>query len=1025
MEDQTLNPYQGPPAGATTTLRAFPVLRDLSVSLALALLVLVAYWGVWHYQFIYFDDPGYVSDNLNVTRGLPLVKSPAVFRDNVRWAFTAFEQSNWHPLTWLSHMLDVQLYGLNAGGHHVTNIILHIGNVLLLFWLFRWMTKRTWAAAAVAALFAVHPMHVESVVWVAERKDVLSTFLGIATLLVYVAYTRRVKFKADLMILLIVLSLFSWIFTLLCLKSFSSGRPETLAVWFLWVFPAVFIGTLIYAIATGRWNMLVYCAVFLLFAIGLLAKPMLITLPCLCLLLDFWPLNRLRFTSDGPPVLALIERPAAALRRRAKRNQRLPGTRVRVAARVAPDRQRSGESLVMQIVFLVMEKVPLFFLSAISAIITPYAQAHGGSMAATNDLSVSFRLENAIQSYMTYIDRMFWPGRMTTLYLLDVNHVNHRFTALAICTLLMITGLVVWGAIMGRRYLVFGWLWYLGTLVPVIGLVQVGEQTHADRYTYIPYVGLFVMLAWGIADLIGILSRKMGTENGDSPHLCAAPSGPSRQMGTVPVFRLVLQCAVALAMSAILAVCVGWTKFQLKFWPNAEAHMRHALSIEPDNWNMLNNLGVYLWKEAQKQEKLAGEADAIGKADEAATCREKSDAFKEDAMAQWNHGIDSRSTATDICSNLGYAYSEKASRTPDPEESKRYLDLAEKYLWKAVQLKDISPRPHNNLGRVLLRRSQQCETDANAVEAKGKTAPAEAAKVAPLREQAKLKLDQAIGQFERAVDLDPSLLEARLNLGEVFIQLGGREKQAAEHEKAEKHDDKGAEDLAKAEANYAKAEGHYKEILKFDNPTVVDPDAIANFSQAALGLARIALERNKPEEAIPWLKRSVARNPNNLTSIQLLVVQLYLHEDYHEGDKVVWLWLSKLPVKARRVTAEQFGGQFEQSKKHAQAVRAWGIMAWIFATSPEPQLRDPEEAAKLSQALVNMTNKQDPLAIDTFAATAASMGQFPNAIQAAQAAIDLANRQGNKPLADMIARRLQGYQARTPHAGDPAGSDRP
>ena len=210
MEDQTLNPFRAPTAGGKAPRRATGrggrgpaagsmVSRAADLP-ALAAIILVAYWGVWLFEFVYFDDPGYVTDNLNVVRGLPLFTDFHVFKASVYWAFTAFEQSNWHPLTWLSHMLDVQLYGLEAGGHHVTNVIFHVSNTLLLFWLLRTMTGRSWWSAAVAALFAVHPMHVESVVWVAERKDMLSTFLGLLTLLAYVRYSRKAVLASDSLI---------------------------------------------------------------------------------------------------------------------------------------------------------------------------------------------------------------------------------------------------------------------------------------------------------------------------------------------------------------------------------------------------------------------------------------------------------------------------------------------------------------------------------------------------------------------------------------------------------------------------------------------------------------------------------------------------------------------------------------------------------------------------------------------------------------------------------------------------------
>ncbi len=588
MEDQTLNPFRAPvavgkpprPVAAIDAPKAPPlrIYRELPISLMLVGLLFVTYFDVWRYDFVYFDDPGYVTDNLNVKRGLPLFTDPKVCGESIYWAFTAFEQSNWHPLTWLSHMLDVQLYGMNPAGHHVTNIILHIGNTVLLFWLLRWLTGRSWLSAVVAAIFAVHPMHVESVVWVAERKDVLSTFLGLLTLLAYVRYARRADLAKDSLIVLGVLAGFTWILTLLCLSSFRAGQPEEFPFLLLWLYIPILAGVVVYAAVCGRYNLIWYCGVFVLYALGLLAKPMLVTLPCVFLLLDFWPLNR--FTAAMLPrrVVDRVERTEAP-RRRAKRNQRLPARKAAVAAQMT-----GRQSLGQRILLLVLEKIPLLALSAASAVITPYAQAHGGSMASTAELSLGFRIENSLQSYLTYITRMFWPGRMSVLYLLDVDHVDHTYTAVAVVVLLTITGLVIWAAICGRRYLAVGWFWYVGILVPVIGIVQVGEQTYADRYTYVPYVGLLIMLVWGLDDLINRL----------------------------PEFRHALRVVASAVFALVLAVCVGWTEHQLQFWTGVEVHLRHALTITPDNWNMLNNLGVYLWKEAQKHDVVAGTAEADG-----------------------------------------------------------------------------------------------------------------------------------------------------------------------------------------------------------------------------------------------------------------------------------------------------------------------------------------------------------------------------------------------------------------------------
>ena len=592
-------------------------------------------------------------------------------------------------------------------------------------------------------------------------------------------------------------------------------------------------------------------------------------------------------------------------------------------------------------------------------------------MASTAELSLSFRVENAIQSYMTYITRMFWPGKMSVLYLLDVEHVNHYYTAFALIGLALISLLVLWGTLCGKRYLAFGWFWYVGTLVPVIGIVQVGEQTHANRYTYIPYVGLFIILAWGIADLIALL----------------------------PDLRRPFQLAAGCVMGLALVTCVGWTRYQLQFWTGVEVHLRHALTITPDNWNMLNNLGVYLWKQAQEQDVKAGRAEVEGKPEEAKAFHEKSVELKKDAKAQWIHGITARPTATDIHSNLGYAYSEAND-----------LDKAEWHLNKAVELKPISPRPRNNLGRVLLRRSQQCEADARAAEAKGKTDPAEAAKAAQLKETAKVKLKAAIEQFEEAVKLDPTLLEARLNLGEVYLSLWERDR---------------ANNPANAEANLANAENHYQEIIKLKSPSIKDRETINNFGQAYYGLARLAVARKRSDDVVNNLLLSLECNPQNTAALQMLATQRFQRGEFREGEKCLWPLLIVIRKEDRSKLADQFAGQLEATGQAKAAIRAYNFLGWVFSTSPEPQLLDPQRAFAYAKHAVELTRKQDPFSLDTAAAAQAACGQFGAAVQTAHDAISLANAQGKKALADAISARLPFYQQNRPYRCDPKGGDRP
>jgi tetratricopeptide (TPR) repeat protein len=328
----------------------------------------------------------------------------------------------------------------------------------------------------------------------------------------------------------------------------------------------------------------------------------------------------------------------------------------------------------------------------------------------------------------------------------------------------------------------------------------------------------------------------------------------------------------------------------------AVAEYKHALSITPDSWKALNDLGVAHWILAQTQERNAAVAEAAGDEKTAKECRDKVVALKKEARNYWTRGITLRPTAVDIYSNLGYAYTEAASQTTG-SESDHNLDLAEQHLRKAVELKPTSPRPRNNLGRVLLRQSQMNEIAAGTAEIKGKTDPAQAAKAKQFRAGAKAKLDEAIAQFEQAVRLDPSLLEAHLNLGEVFTQL---------HE-------------------LDKAERQYKEIVRFEPPVESlkkYPDALANFSQAHYGLARIALARKEIDEAVGHLQRALKLNPGNAAAMQQLAIQEYQTRDYDEAEKLRAAWLAKLPPSQRSAAAEQFVKQLDDAGDHIAAEEA-------------------------------------------------------------------------------------------------------
>lgn len=371
--------------------------RAFLIALGLVLVTAIAYLRVPSLQFLTsYDDALYVTGNATVQRGLTW--------EGVVWAFTTDHAANWHPLTWLSHMLDVGLFGVNPAAHHAMNLLLHILNVLLLFNLLHVMTGRLGAAAAVAAIWAVHPLHVESVAWVSERKDVLSALFFLLALRAYNAY----------------------------------ARAET----------------------RGAPGMGAYIAALVFAALGLMAKPMLVTLPCVLLLLDYWPLKRF-----------------------------VPRATSRRAAAV-----------------LVADKVPFFGLAALSSIATIYAQRHAGAVRELTDLPLDFRVANAAVAYVQYLGKTYFPIELAAIYPHPGSQLSLAFGISAAVFLVLTTAVFL---VLARPmpYLIVGWLWFLGTLTPVIGLVQVGSQAMADRYTYIPHMGLFIALVWTVSALIPRRSR--------------------------------------------------------------------------------------------------------------------------------------------------------------------------------------------------------------------------------------------------------------------------------------------------------------------------------------------------------------------------------------------------------------------------------------------------------------------------------------------------------------------------------------
>jgi len=570
--------------------------RDWWIYGALFLAILAAYGQVYAFQFVNYDDPDYVTENLHVRAGL---STPGV-----EWAFQSTEYANWLPLTWLSHMLDVELFGLKSGRHHLTNVALHAITTLLLFAFLLRITRDRWPSAFVAFVFGLHPLHVESAAWIAERKDVLCGLFFILTLWAYVLYVER---------------------------------PGALR----------------------------YAAVVIAFACGIMAKPMIVTLPFVVLLLDVWPLRRFS--------------------RRA-----------------------------------VVEKIPLFALSAASAVIAYIAQQHSGAVSTLSEIPFSLRVENSAMAYVTYIFQFFWPAKLAVFYPYPQAIPAWEWIAAAVAL-----AVITIAALRSASFAV-GWLWFLGTLIPVIGLVTIGLQSHADRYTYIPLIGLSLAIA-----SLAKLHRWL----------------------TIPI--AIWACAVCAA-----------TFPQVATWRNSTTLFEHAIAVTDGNYIAHNNLGVALRQAGRRPEALVHFQEAlklrpqypeaqtnIGEALLVAGRLDDAIPHIEEALR-----LDPRLAEAHI--NLG-AVRNKQGRP----------DLAESEYRTALELKPSSAAAHDGLAVVLTETNRPEEALKYALAAIALDPDAADSHYNLGRLYGLTgRLDQAIEQFRETLRLEPANAEAHFNLGTAYAQ---------------------------------------------------------------------------------------------------------------------------------------------------------------------------------------------------------------------------------------------------------------
>ncbi|MFZ0930735.1 MAG: tetratricopeptide repeat protein [Syntrophobacteraceae bacterium] len=678
------------------------------IYLLLATAALAVFWQVGRCDFIALDDPLYVTENPHVANGIT--------GEAIRWAFATGYASNWHSLTWMSHMLDVQLFGLNPLGHHLTNLLFHIANTLLLFFVFHRMTKAPWKSAFVAALFALHPLHVESVAWVAERKDVLSTFFWMLTMAAYVNYVdggRRTEDRGQ--------------------RTEDRGRGEVDRNLPSSVFR--------------------YLAVLMLFALGLMAKPMLVTLPFVLLLLDYWPLGRfelhypkflkgvggtsgvLETDSNPPPFLkggrgdfglksfsahgslstvhssrsdaggrgdfkvqasrSTLAEPVSTKKEKGKSRKKRAGRNV-----VREDEPADRMSQWALIRPLLLEKIPLLALAALSCVVTYAAQKEGGSVASFEVFPLGARIANAFVSYIVYIGKTVWPTGLAVYY----PHPGswHLWQVPGAVFILGAITLTVIRTANRFPYLTVGWLWFTGTLVPVIGIVQVGAQGMADRYTYIPLIGLFVIAAWGIPEL---LKRwRYGKE------------------ALFPASGLILACLII----------VAWT--QTGYWVDTISLYDHALDVTSGNYFIYNSRAIF----------YARSGDYIR------------------AISDFNKAIEINSRSPDAFFNRGTAYARLGLGTQAIADFNR-----------AIEVNSLDERAYNSRGIAYHRLGK----DTLAIKDYDKAIylRPESADAYCNRGNAWYGLGEyghAISDYDKAIEIDPEVALAYVNRANLYALLG-------------------------------------------------------------------------------------------------------------------------------------------------------------------------------------------------------------------------------------------------------------
>ncbi len=673
--------------------------------------ILSLYWQTHNHEFINYDDGKYISENVYVQEGLNF--------KSIAWAFTSTRSSNWHPLTWLSHMLDIQLFGMKPGMHHLVNVFIHIANTLLLFYILNKMTCALWKSAIITAFFAIHPIHVESVAWASERKDVLGAFFWMLTIGGYTRYVKR----------------------------------QNLA------------------------NLLVS---LLFFILGLMAKPMLVTLPFVLFLIDYWPLNRFRLKSLNKP---------------GKTNE---------------NPFNLG---------LVLEKIPFLFFSILSCVVTFIVQKEGGAMGSFDVIPFDVRLTNAVVSYVNYIGKMFFPANLSILYPHPLFIPLWQVVASIFAIIAMIYLAVK--QINKRPYIAIGLFWYLGTLVPVIGIVQVGTQAMADRYTYIPLIGLFIIITWGVSDLTQCLRHK----------------------------RIILTTISVIAIASLITI----TWIQIGYWKSSVTLFEHSIAATTNNSTLHNNIGTAL----AEQEKYD---NAIEHYNEAIDINKN--------RAEFHNNLANALAAQGKYDNANLSFTEALKLNPKAEtihynfartlSANGQNNEAIEHYMEALQIKPGFKEANKELGNLLI----SLERYSEAIDFLSKSLissqnNAETYYKLGIAFANQGIIDKVISSYTKAIEIKPDFIEAHNNLGNTFASIGKQNEAIYHFSEALKINPDNADlhiniaILLQKRQNFHEAIEHYKRVIQ------LNPDNPQPYNNIAYILQTTNNQNNKDSaDAIKYAKKA-------------------------------------------------------------------------------------------------------------------------------------------------------------------------